>query len=72
MTFSKQLKAGVVSQFINGKLVDGTTGETVDVVDPSNGTIVDTITLAGSDDVKLAVQAARDAFPSWSRARGVS
>jgi betaine-aldehyde dehydrogenase len=57
-----------VSQFINGKLIDGTTGETVDVIDPSNGTVVDTITLASSDDVKLAVQAARDAFPAWSGA----
>jgi len=57
-----------VSQFINGKIVDGTTGETVDIIDPSNGTTIATLTLAGSDDVKLAVQAARDAFPAWSRA----
>jgi betaine-aldehyde dehydrogenase len=57
-----------VSQFINGKLVEGTTGETVDVIDPSNGTVIETITLAGSDDVKQAVRAARDAFPAWSRA----
>ena len=57
-----------MSQFINGKLVEGTTGETVDVIDPSNGSVIQTITLAGSDDVKQAVQAARDAFPAWSRA----
>ncbi|WP_420179853.1 gamma-aminobutyraldehyde dehydrogenase [Paenarthrobacter sp. TA1.8] len=57
-----------MSQFINGKIVDGTTGETVDIIDPSNGTTIATLTLAGSDDVKLAVQAARDAFPAWSRA----
>jgi betaine-aldehyde dehydrogenase len=37
-------------------------------MDPSNGTTIETIDLAGSDDVKLAVQAARDAFPAWSRA----
>lgn len=57
-----------MSQFINGKILEGTSGETVDVIDPSNGTTVDTISLAGSDDVKLAVRAARDAFPAWSRA----
>jgi betaine-aldehyde dehydrogenase len=62
------MKAGIVSQFINGTRRPGTSGQTKDVIDPSNGTTVDTITLAGSDDVKLAVQAARDAFPSWSRA----
>ncbi|MFJ6456129.1 gamma-aminobutyraldehyde dehydrogenase [Paenarthrobacter sp. NPDC091669] len=57
-----------MSQFINGTRRPGTSGQTKDVIDPSNGTTVDTITLAGSDDVKLAVQAARDAFPAWSRA----
>ena len=57
-----------MSQFINGKILEGTSGATVDVIDPSNGSIVATISLAGSDDVKLAVQAARDAFPAWSRA----
>jgi len=56
-----------VSQFINGQIREGTTGETVDVIDPSNGSVIETISLAGSDDVKLAVQAARDAFPAWSR-----
>ncbi|WP_120519824.1 gamma-aminobutyraldehyde dehydrogenase [Arthrobacter celericrescens] len=57
-----------MSQFIDGKLVDGTTGQTVDVIDPSTGETIATLTQAGSDDVKLAVQAARDAFPAWSRA----
>ncbi|MCQ6272770.1 gamma-aminobutyraldehyde dehydrogenase [Pseudarthrobacter sp. R1] len=57
-----------MSQFINGTRRAGTSGQTKDVIDPSNGTTVETITLAGSDDVKLAVQAARDAFPAWSRA----
>jgi betaine-aldehyde dehydrogenase len=57
-----------VSQFINGTRRPGNSGQTKDVMDPSNGTTIETIDLAGSDDVKLAVQAARDAFPAWSRA----
>ncbi|MBP2266307.1 betaine-aldehyde dehydrogenase [Pseudarthrobacter sp. PvP004] len=57
-----------MSQFINGKLVEGTTDETMDVIDPSNGETITTVTLAGSNDVDRAVQAAKDAFPAWSRA----
>jgi betaine-aldehyde dehydrogenase len=57
-----------VSQFINGTVRESVSGQKTDVIDPSNGSTVATVTLAGSDDVKLAVQAARDAFPAWSRA----
>jgi betaine-aldehyde dehydrogenase len=57
-----------VSQFINGTVRESVSGQKSDVLDPSNGSTVATVTLAGSDDVKLAVQAARDAFPAWSRA----
>lgn len=57
-----------MSQFINGRLVEGTTGETIDVIDPSNGETITTVTLAGSNDVDRAVQAAKEAFPAWSQA----
>jgi betaine-aldehyde dehydrogenase len=57
-----------VSQFINGTVRDSVSGQRADIIDPSNGSTVATVTLADSDDVKLAVQAARDAFPSWSGA----
>jgi betaine-aldehyde dehydrogenase len=57
-----------LSQFINGTVRESVSGQKSDVIDPSNGSTVATVTLAGSDDVKLAVQAARDAFPAWSRA----
>lgn len=57
-----------MSQFINGKVCESSTREKLKVVDPSNGMTVAEATLAGSDDVNLAVQAARDAFPAWSRA----
>lgn len=57
-----------MSQFINGSVRESTTGETTRVVDPSNGSTVAEVSLAGSDEVKLAVQVARDAFPAWSRA----
>ena len=56
-----------MSQFINGRIAEGSTGESMKIVDPSNGTTVQSTTLAGSDDVKVAIAAARQAFPEWSR-----
>ncbi|WP_440709089.1 gamma-aminobutyraldehyde dehydrogenase [Herbiconiux sp. YIM B11900] len=57
-----------MSQFIDGERVDGSSGESIDVIDPSTGETITTVTLAGTDDVNRAVQAARAAFPAWSRA----
>jgi len=58
-----------MSQFINGKLLtDTSSGATTDVIDPSNGTVIETVSLAGPDEVEQAVQAAAAAYPSWSRA----
>ncbi len=59
---------GAGSHFIGGKHVDSGAGETSDVIDPSNGEVVATVSLAGPADVDLAVAAARDAFPGWSTA----
>jgi hypothetical protein len=42
------------------------TGVSAEVIDPSNGTVVATITLGGVDDVGLAVRAATSAYPAWS------
>ena len=59
---------GAGSQFINGQRVDSASGNTDDVIDPSNGTVVESVTLAGPADVDQAVSAAKAAFPDWSGA----
>jgi betaine-aldehyde dehydrogenase len=59
---------GVGSCFIAGRRVDGTSGERLDLSDPSNGEALTTLALAGPADVDAAVAAAKAAFPSWSRA----
>ena len=56
-----------MSQFIDGKRCESLHGRTDVVRDPSNGDVVDEITLAGPDDVDKAVQAARAAFPGWAQ-----
>jgi len=59
---------GEASQFIAGRLAEGTSGQTDDVVDPSNGQVIQTVTLAGAEDVDAAVSAAAAAYPEWSGA----
>ena len=46
----------------------GTSGEALVVTDPSDGSGVHEVALAGPADVDAAVAAARAAFPGWSRA----
>ncbi|WP_432512097.1 gamma-aminobutyraldehyde dehydrogenase [Kineococcus sp. SYSU DK001] len=56
------------SQFIDGRRTTSASGETLDVLDPSTGEVVETVDLADGSDVRTAVAAARAAFPGWSRA----
>jgi betaine-aldehyde dehydrogenase len=57
-----------VHQFIAGQRREGTAGETIDVLDPSSGEVVETARLASEADVDTAVAAARAAFPEWAGA----
>lgn len=55
-----------MTHFIDGQLVNA--GSPATVFDPSDGTPVAEITLAGAPEVERAVEAARTAFGEWSRA----
>ncbi len=54
-------------QWIGGRSVAGSAGQSIDVIDPSNGVIIETLDLAGPADVETAVAAASAAFDEWSR-----
>ncbi|WP_416403315.1 gamma-aminobutyraldehyde dehydrogenase [Arthrobacter sp. LFS091] len=54
-------------QFISGQPYSGTSGNSIDVINPATSEVVATVGLASSADLDLAVAAARAAFPSWSR-----
>ena len=58
----------IPSQFIGGRALESSTGFTDDVIDPSNGEVIQQVTLATPDDVDAAVAAATTAFPEWSSA----
>ncbi|MFF3670302.1 aldehyde dehydrogenase family protein [Microtetraspora malaysiensis] len=53
--------------YVNGVWLSSTSGEGVDVVNPTTEEIIDRVPAGSSADVEPAVAAARAAFPSWSR-----
>jgi acyl-CoA reductase-like NAD-dependent aldehyde dehydrogenase len=59
---------GIVGHVIGGSTVESRAGGTFDVIDPSTGEVVMQAAKADSDDVELAVAAARTAFDDgrWS------
>ena len=58
MTYSKQM-------YLGGKLVDGQ--GTLEVFNPATEQRVGVIAAAGNEDVETALQAAKAAFPTWSK-----
>ena len=53
--------------FINGTFVASERGETLEVNNPANGEFLATVAKASDSDVDKAVEAAQEAFVSWSQ-----
>jgi acyl-CoA reductase-like NAD-dependent aldehyde dehydrogenase len=53
--------------WIAGKWVDAESGKTYPVFNPATGEEIARVPLGGKADVSKAVEAAREAFPTWSR-----
>lgn len=51
---------------IDGAWTGSADGQTLDVLRPSDGKVLATVSAAGATDVDRAVTAAREAFPAWS------
>ena len=56
-----------IENYIGGELVQPASGEYLDNIDPSIGQAYSQIADSDDRDVHLAVEAAKAAFPSWSR-----
>ena len=54
-----------ISHWIDGRVVEGTSGRSGVVFDPATGEQASSVDLASSAEVDLAVSAARAAFPAW-------
>lgn len=56
----------VILNYINGRLHQAESKETLEVINPSNGMMYTSAPSSDKRDVDLAVEAARAAFPAWS------
>ncbi len=52
---------------INGRLVDAVSGKRYPVINPATEDTVTTLPLGGLEEVDMAVEAAKKAFPIWSK-----
>lgn len=56
-----------MKMYINGIAVDASDKQTIDVINPATGTVVDTIPAATKEDVDLAVEKAKAAQKIWAK-----
>ena len=56
-----------IKNYINGQLVDPVASQYMDNINPATGQVYGTIPDSDAQDVDLAVRAAKDAFPAWSK-----
>ncbi|MEM5331599.1 CoA-acylating methylmalonate-semialdehyde dehydrogenase [Paraburkholderia sp. JHI2823] len=63
---SARLAVKQVSHFINGRIVEPSSGQFKDVFNPATGEVTGSVALASVAEVDQAVQAARAAFPAWN------
>jgi betaine-aldehyde dehydrogenase len=61
-------EVAVSAGFVDGAPLEHGSAGTFEVIDPADGTVVETVGLGGAPEVDRAVAAARRAFPDWSRA----
>ena len=54
-----------LKNFINGKFVDSTSDEVLDIVYPVTGEVIAQAPISTDDDVNTAMHAAQDAFKTW-------
>ena len=55
-----------IYNYINGELLAPNSGNYLDNVSPVNGQVYSYVPDSDAQDVEVAIQAAKEAFPSWS------
>ncbi|WP_096550188.1 CoA-acylating methylmalonate-semialdehyde dehydrogenase [Ureibacillus thermosphaericus] len=59
-----------LQHFINGSLVPGTSGRFSDVYNPCTGEVIARVPLATREEVRHAIEVAKNAFPKWKAMSG--
>jgi len=55
-----------ISHYIDGRIVEGTSGNQSPVFNPASGEQTASVDLANPEEVIAAISAAKAAFPAWS------
>lgn len=61
------MKYSPVQNYIHGKFVPASGSRSLDVVSPVDGNLLSTVPMSSAKDLNAAVDAAKSAFPAWSR-----
>src|SRR5262249_40194833 len=56
-----------VQNFVNGKMVDATGNRYLEIISPVDGTVLSAVRLSVKEDLDLAVESAKKAYPGWSK-----
>ena len=61
------MKYAPIKNYINGQFADTNSTRTLDVISPLDGNLLATVPMSSSADLDTAVEAAKAAFPKWSK-----
>ena len=61
------MKYQAIKNYVNGQFVEATTDRKMDVISPVDGKHLSTVPMSGYADLDSAVEAAKAAFPKWSK-----
>lgn len=61
------MKYPIEKNFINGAFTDAVSSELLEVTSPLNGELLSKVVMSESADLDKAVEAAKNAFPAWSK-----
>lgn len=62
---TEAVSAKKLTHFINGQLVEGSSGNYANVYNPSTGEVIAEVPLATADETREAIASAKAAFPAW-------
>lgn len=61
------MKYNPVQNYIGGQFLNASSSRTIDVISPVDGALLSTVPMSTAEDLNAAVEAAKKAFPAWSR-----
>ena len=61
------MKYQAIKNYVNGEFVEASTDRKMDVISPIDGKHLSTVPMSGYADLDSAVEAAKAAFPKWSK-----